>query len=372
MLGFERPGEPLAKALPERLGALVAGLAFRKSMVWEAGGPRFARPVRWLLAKLDSETLPVSLGTLSSGSVSFGHRFTSAGARDPGRGRLSRTAPKRGCRARPGRAAAADRGGARRARRLERSPGEARGGRCTSSRAPSCSKALRRAVPRAAGGRDRDCDAVAPALLPARRKPASRSSRTAAIPRSSAPATRTCSRTGSTTRASPSSATSPAGSRSWPQALGSITFFAGRRELRRQGRAPRPARPRGSAATPTRSRPPGSRRPTRRPSSCASSRTSRARSAPSTRAWPGSRRRSARRSREQYLPDGADAPLPSTEAGRIVSAADKLDTLTVSFELGHRPSGLARPVRPAPRGDRPLPARGRGRGRSRDRRPGGA
>ncbi len=29
---------------------------------------------------------------------------------------------------------------------------------------------------------------------------------------------------------------------------------------------------------------------------------------------------------EQYLPDGADAPLPRTEAGRVLAAADKLDT----------------------------------------------
>lgn len=46
---------------------------------------------------------------------------------------------------------------------------------------------------------------------------------------------------------------------------------------------------------------------------------------------------------EQYLPDLADAPLPETEAGRILSAADKIDTLTVSFALGHRPTGSRDP-----------------------------
>lgn len=46
---------------------------------------------------------------------------------------------------------------------------------------------------------------------------------------------------------------------------------------------------------------------------------------------------------EQYLPDGADAPLPETDAGRILSAADKLDTLAVSFSLGHRPTGSRDP-----------------------------
>jgi glycyl-tRNA synthetase beta chain len=46
---------------------------------------------------------------------------------------------------------------------------------------------------------------------------------------------------------------------------------------------------------------------------------------------------------EQYLPDAADAPLPQTEAGRVLSAADKIDTLNVSFGLGHRPTGSRDP-----------------------------
>src|SRR5207244_10157048 len=39
---------------------------------------------------------------------------------------------------------------------------------------------------------------------------------------------------------------------------------------------------------------------------------------------------------EQYLPDAAGGPLPQTEAGKVLAAADKLDTLSVSFPLGHR------------------------------------
>ena len=46
---------------------------------------------------------------------------------------------------------------------------------------------------------------------------------------------------------------------------------------------------------------------------------------------------------EQYLPDSAGGPLPSTESGRVLSAADKIDTLTVSFSLGHRPTGSRDP-----------------------------
>ena len=46
---------------------------------------------------------------------------------------------------------------------------------------------------------------------------------------------------------------------------------------------------------------------------------------------------------EQYLPDAADAPLPGTETGRVLSAADKIDTLNVSFGLGQRPTGSRDP-----------------------------
>jgi glycyl-tRNA synthetase beta chain len=46
---------------------------------------------------------------------------------------------------------------------------------------------------------------------------------------------------------------------------------------------------------------------------------------------------------EQYLPDSAGGPLPSTEPGRVLAAADKLDTLSVSFSLGHKPTGSRDP-----------------------------
>jgi glycyl-tRNA synthetase beta chain len=46
---------------------------------------------------------------------------------------------------------------------------------------------------------------------------------------------------------------------------------------------------------------------------------------------------------EQYLPDSAGGLLPATEPGRVLAAADKLDTLAVSFGLGHRPTGSRDP-----------------------------
>jgi glycyl-tRNA synthetase beta chain len=46
---------------------------------------------------------------------------------------------------------------------------------------------------------------------------------------------------------------------------------------------------------------------------------------------------------EHYLPDSATGPLPETEAGKVVAAADKIDNLLVAFRLGKRPSGSRDP-----------------------------
>jgi glycyl-tRNA synthetase beta chain len=74
-LGVTVPGQAVAEVLPERLAAILRGLQFSKSMRW---GPdvRFSRPVRWLCAKLGSDTVTVAIEGIPSGGVSFGHRFT--------------------------------------------------------------------------------------------------------------------------------------------------------------------------------------------------------------------------------------------------------------------------------------------------------
>jgi glycyl-tRNA synthetase beta chain len=67
-LGVTVPGRDLREVLPEQIDRIVRGFSFRKSMRWDESGIRFARPVRWVLAKLDAETIV--------GETSFGHRFT--------------------------------------------------------------------------------------------------------------------------------------------------------------------------------------------------------------------------------------------------------------------------------------------------------
>jgi glycyl-tRNA synthetase beta chain len=74
------PGVALADVAPERLADLVRSLAFGKSMRWGAPDLRFSRPVRWLCAKLGTETVPVAVAGVPSGSVSYGHRFVHPGA----------------------------------------------------------------------------------------------------------------------------------------------------------------------------------------------------------------------------------------------------------------------------------------------------
>jgi glycyl-tRNA synthetase beta chain len=73
-------GVALTEVLPERLADVVRGLGFGKSMRWGPPDLRFSRPVRWLCAKLDGETVPVALPGVPSGGASYGHRFRNAGA----------------------------------------------------------------------------------------------------------------------------------------------------------------------------------------------------------------------------------------------------------------------------------------------------
>jgi glycyl-tRNA synthetase beta chain len=72
-LGVVVPGKPTVETLPERLSAIERGLVFAKTMRWDDSGFRFPRPVRWRCAKLDDQ--PVA----DVGSSSFGHRFTGGG-----------------------------------------------------------------------------------------------------------------------------------------------------------------------------------------------------------------------------------------------------------------------------------------------------
>lgn len=65
--------------LPEILGNLITAISWPKTQRWGSGHEQFSRPVRWLLALLDDEIVPVEFAGLVSGRQTFGHRFLSPG-----------------------------------------------------------------------------------------------------------------------------------------------------------------------------------------------------------------------------------------------------------------------------------------------------
>jgi glycyl-tRNA synthetase beta chain len=75
----EEKGKPAAEILRTILGEAVHSLHFRKSMRWGDVEQNFARPVHWVVALLGQEVLPLVLGDVRSGRVTFGHRFLAPG-----------------------------------------------------------------------------------------------------------------------------------------------------------------------------------------------------------------------------------------------------------------------------------------------------
>jgi len=69
------PGQSAAEILASLLPTAIRGLSFDKSMRWGSSRMRFARPIRWLLALLDSEVVPFEIEGVASGNKSRGHRF---------------------------------------------------------------------------------------------------------------------------------------------------------------------------------------------------------------------------------------------------------------------------------------------------------
>ena len=68
-------GVPAKDIVTDMLPQLITGLNFPKSMHWGDLDAKFVRPVRWLVALLDEEVIPVEFATVQSGNVSRGHRF---------------------------------------------------------------------------------------------------------------------------------------------------------------------------------------------------------------------------------------------------------------------------------------------------------
>jgi len=68
-------GQTAASLLPEALRALVTAVPFRKSMRWGAGEFAFGRPIHWIVALFGSDVINVDVAGVKSGRTSRGHRF---------------------------------------------------------------------------------------------------------------------------------------------------------------------------------------------------------------------------------------------------------------------------------------------------------
>jgi glycyl-tRNA synthetase beta chain len=68
-------GKPAEQVLTELLPKEIAAIYWPKNMYWRAGKPeRFVRPVRWIVAMLDGEIIPLEFAGIKAGNQSRGHR----------------------------------------------------------------------------------------------------------------------------------------------------------------------------------------------------------------------------------------------------------------------------------------------------------
>jgi len=72
---IKRKGRTAAEILSADLPKEVLSIYWAKNMYWRAGKPeRFVRPVRWVVALLDSVVVPLEIAGIAAGNASRGHR----------------------------------------------------------------------------------------------------------------------------------------------------------------------------------------------------------------------------------------------------------------------------------------------------------
>src|SRR6201996_7985155 len=70
-----KAGRPAAEVIAAEMPKELAGIYWAKNMYWRPGKPeRFVRPVRWMVALLGSEVVPVNFGGYVADKVTYGHR----------------------------------------------------------------------------------------------------------------------------------------------------------------------------------------------------------------------------------------------------------------------------------------------------------
>src|SRR5271170_204752 len=74
-----RRGRTASEILAEHLPKEISTLYWPKNMYWRKRGEVFVRPVRWLVAMLDEQVVPLELFGIAAGKTSRGHRIISSG-----------------------------------------------------------------------------------------------------------------------------------------------------------------------------------------------------------------------------------------------------------------------------------------------------
>src|SRR3954464_11579238 len=70
-----KKGRTAAEILAEGLPKEISAIYWPKNMYWRKPSERFVRPVRWLVAMLDGETIPLEFDGVQAGNQSRGHRI---------------------------------------------------------------------------------------------------------------------------------------------------------------------------------------------------------------------------------------------------------------------------------------------------------
>src|SRR5450755_2444651 len=70
-----RKGRTAAEILAEMLPKEISALYWPKNMYWRKRGEVFVRPVRWLVAMLDEQVVPLEVFGIAAGKTSRGHRI---------------------------------------------------------------------------------------------------------------------------------------------------------------------------------------------------------------------------------------------------------------------------------------------------------
>jgi len=74
-----KKGRSAAEILAQSLPKEISSIYWPKNMYWHKPNERFVRPVRWLVAMLDGETIPLEFDGVRAGKTSRGHRILSDG-----------------------------------------------------------------------------------------------------------------------------------------------------------------------------------------------------------------------------------------------------------------------------------------------------